>query len=152
MLLFVVFLLVSPKHGLYLESCWHHTHLNWCTILQRDHKESQIEKVRRAEMKSPMCLSSRHSVNYGSKLIAAVFCFAELVRTCLWAVWTEYHALGFLPRPAKRKSNVSKLESSQDLTVVVYVLCIQAIMMKISASFIVFVILNVDSRTILFGM
>ena len=40
---------------------------------------SQIEKVRRAEMKSPMCLSSMHSIYYDSKLIAAVVCFAELV-------------------------------------------------------------------------
>ena len=48
--------------------------------------------------------------------------FAELVKTGLWAVKAEAHAsyTQFLPRPARKKSNVPKLKSSKELTVPIY--------------------------------
>ena len=45
--------------------------------------------------------------------------FAELFEAALWAVWQEKHApyTQFLPRPARKESNVPKLKRSYGLTI-----------------------------------
>ena len=54
-----------------------------------------------------------------------VVCFAELVWTSLWAVLAEHHVpyTQFLPRLARKKSNVPKLKSWSKI--VMYILCIK---------------------------
>ena len=56
-----------------------------------------------------------------SKLLAPVVYFAKLVKSSLWAVWVEQHApyTRFLPRPARKESNVPKLRSY----CLIYILC-----------------------------
>ena len=57
-------------------------------------------------------LSKSQYIYQNSKLLAPVFCFAELVKTGSWAVWAEKHALlytRFLPKPARKESNLSNV-------------------------------------------
>ena len=43
-----------------------------------------------------------------SKPLAQIVCLTEIVHTGLWAVWAEQRAppTQFLPRPAKKESNI----------------------------------------------
>ena len=58
--------------------------------------------------------SAGDSIYLDSKLLAPVVCFADQVQTSFWAILAEQHALytRFLPRPARKESNVPKLKSS----------------------------------------
>ena len=49
-----------------------------------------------------------------SKFLVPVVYFAELVLTCLWAVWAEQHAsyTQFPPSPARKKTNAPKLKNN----------------------------------------
>ena len=53
-------------------------------------------------------------IYWDSKLLALVVCFAELVKTRLWAICAEQYATytRFLPRLARKEQNVQKLNSS----------------------------------------
>ena len=44
--------------------------------------------------------------------LAPVFCFAEVVSTGLWTLWSEQHApyAQYLPRPARKESNVPNVK------------------------------------------
>ena len=56
-----------------------------------------------------------------------VACFAELVQTGLRALKAEQHApyTGFLNRPTRKESNVPKIKSWLELTVLIYILCVK---------------------------
>ena len=49
-----------------------------------------------------------------SNLLGPVFCFAALVLTGVWAIWAQQDTsyCQFLPRLARKESNVPKLRSS----------------------------------------
>ena len=73
--------------------------------------------------------------NYNSKLLASVVWFAQLVYVTMAILdpiqigFIRLHysrslcTVRFLPRPARKESNVPKLKSRKGLTVLIYILC-----------------------------
>ena len=59
-----------------------------------------------------------------SKLFMPVFCIFEQLKIGLWIVWAEQHTryTRFLPTPSRKEMNVPKLNSSQELNVLICIL------------------------------